>query len=312
MLSNKKIIYIADNLFSKKNFFFPKNLKRNFKVIYNEFKRPLKDEDLRKIFTKYPNIKGIIAGLEKYNYKTISNQKNLKAISRVGVGVDSLDLPYLKKKNIKVIKLKDELTNSVSELFLTLILISLRNILPNINLMKKKKWKPIIGNNLEKKKIGILGFGKIGQDLHRKLKNFGCDTFVFEKRNIKSNKLKRCGLNEIFSKCDIVCISLSLNDKTKNLINSKTLETANKNITIINASRGAIINERNLYNFLKKNKNSKAFLDCYVKEPYKGNLLNLNNVFPLPHIASYTHETRKDMEYSASKNLIKYLISIDK
>ena len=138
MLSNKKIIYIADNLFSKKNFFFPKNLKRNFKVIYNEFKRPLKEEDLRKIFTKYPNIKGIIAGLEKYNYKTISNQKNLKAISRVGVGVDSLDLPYLKKKNIKVIKLKDELTNSVSELFLTLILISLRNILPNINLMKKK------------------------------------------------------------------------------------------------------------------------------------------------------------------------------
>ena len=141
MLSNKKIIYVADNLFSKKNFFFTKNLKKNFKIIYNEFKRPLNEEDLRKIFTKYPNIKGIIAGLEKYNDKTIFNQKNLKAISRVGVGVDSLDLPYLKKKNIKVIKLKDELTNSVSELFLTLILISLRNILPNINLMKKKKME---------------------------------------------------------------------------------------------------------------------------------------------------------------------------
>ena len=69
-----------------------------------------------------------------------------------------------------------------------------------------------------------------------------------------------------------------LNNDTKNIINSKILHGANKNIVLINASRGGVINEENLYQFLIKNKKSKAFLDCFVKEPYYGELLKLENV----------------------------------
>ena len=306
MNSKKKIIYVAAKNFKKKNFFNLRNLK-NYKVIFNEFGRRLNQSDLQKIFLKYPNIIGIVAGLEKYNKFSLKNQKNLKIISRVGVGLDSLDLDFLKKIKIKVIKLKDELTNSVAELLLTLILVSLRQIIPNINFMKKNEWKPIIGNDLFKKKIGILGFGKIGKNLHQKLKHLGADIFIFEKKKIKNVKIKKRSLKFIFKKCDYVCISLSLNSETKNLINSKILNYANKDIVLINASRGGVINEENLYKFLIKNKNSRAYLDCFVKEPYHGKLLKLKNVFGLPHIASYTHETREKMELSASKQLIKYL-----
>ena len=181
MKLKNKIIYVADALFKKKNFYNLKNLK-NYKIVFNEFGRPLTQEDLQKIFIKYPKIVGIIAGLEKYNKFSLKNQKNLKVISRVGVGLDSLDLNYLKNIKVKVIKLKDELTNSVAELFLTLILVSLRQVIANINLMKKNIWEPIIGNDLEKKKIGILGYGKIGKKLHQKLKHLGPDIFVFEKK----------------------------------------------------------------------------------------------------------------------------------
>ena len=306
MNQKNKIIYVADALFKKKNFYNLKNLK-NYKIIFNEVGRPLTQENLQKIFIKYPKIVGIIAGLEKYDKFSLKNQKNLKAISRVGVGLDSLDLNYLKNIKVKVIKLKDELTNSVAELFLTLILVSLRQVIANINLMKKNIWKPIIGNDLEKKKIGILGYGKIGRKLYEKLKHLGPDIFVFEKKKIKNKKIKKRSLKFIFRKCDYICISLSLNNETKNIINSKILNHANKNIVLINASRGGVINEENLYQFLIKNKKFKAFLDCFVKEPYYGELLKLENVFGLPHIASYTHETREKMEMSASKHLIEYL-----
>lgn len=306
MVVKKKIIYVADTHFKKENFYNFKKLK-NYRVIFNKFGRSLNQNDLQKIFLKYPNITGIVAGLEKYNKFSLKNQKNLKAISRVGVGLDSLDLDFLKKKKIKIIKLKDELTNSVAELFLTLILVSLRQVIPNVNFMKKNMWKPVIGNDLDKKKIGILGYGKIGKKLYQKLKHLGSDIFIFEKKKIRNKNIKKKNLEFIFKKCDYICISLNLNKSTKGLINSKILSQASKNIVIINASRGSIINEQSLYKYLSRNKNSKAFLDCFVKEPYHGKLLKLKNVFGLPHIASYTYETREKMEISASKQLIKYL-----
>ena len=306
MVVKKKIIYVADTHFKKKNFYNLKNLK-NYRVIFNKFGRSLNQNDLQKIFLKYPNIIGIVAGLEKYNKFFLKNQKNLKAISRVGVGLDSLDLDFLKKNKIKIIKLKDELTNSVAELFLTLILVSLRQVIPNVNFMKKNIWKPVIGNDLDRKKIGILGYGKIGKKLYQKLKHLGPNIFIFEKKKISNKNIKKRNLKFIFKKCDFICISLNLNNSTKGLINSKILSQANKNTVIINASRGSIINEQSLYKYLSRNKSSKAFLDCFAKEPYHGKLLKLKNVFGLPHIASYTYETREKMEISASKQLIKYL-----
>ena len=91
--------------------------------------------------------------MERYNKVSLKNQKNLKAISRVGVGLDSLDLNYLKNIKVKVIKLKDELTNSVAELFLTLILVSLRQVIANINLMKKIYGNQLLAMISKKKKL---------------------------------------------------------------------------------------------------------------------------------------------------------------
>ena len=162
-----------------------------------------------------------------------------------------------------------------------------------------------MGNNLSNKNIGIIGYGKIGKKLNKYLKLFNCNIFIFEKKKIL--KVKKYSLKEIFKKCDLVCLSLSLNKSTKEIIDKNVLKNANKKIIIINASRGAIINEKHLLGFLKKNSHASAFLDCFTKEPYKGILLRQKNVFPTPHIASFTQETRLKMEYSASKNLIQYL-----
>lgn len=311
MKKKNNTIYIADPLFKEKNFYNLIKNKKKYKLIFNKSGSSLKDENLNKVFEKNKNICGIIAGLENYNKKTLKYNQKLKVISRVGVGIDSIDQGYLKKKKIKLIKLKNELTNSVAELFLTLILNSLRKIIPNYELLKKKVWQPIIGNNLIFKKIGIIGYGKIGKKINQYLKIFNCKIYIFEKRKLKNKNLRKATLNTIFTNCDIVCIVLNLNKSTKNIINFDVLKRANSKIKIINASRGAIINESDLYNFLKKNKLAEAYLDCFSKEPYKGSLIKLKNVYPLPHIASYTNETRRNMEISASKSLINYLDKIN-
>lgn len=308
---NYQIIYVADPFFKKENFYNIKTNKKKYKIYYNKSGIFLNDEDLSLIFEKYPKICGIVAGLENYNQKTLYHAKNLKIISRVGVGVDSIDKSYLINKKIKLIKLKNELTDSVAELFLILMLNSLRKIIPNYELLKKKVWQPIIGNNLSLKKIGIIGYGKIGKKINQYLKVFNCKVYVFEKKKLKNMNLRKATLNTIFTKCDIVCVALNLNKSTINIINSNVLKKANNKIKIINASRGAIINEKDLYIFLKKNKRAEAYLDCFVKEPYKGNLLKLKNIYPLPHIASYTDETRRNMEISASKSLINHLDKIN-
>lgn len=312
MIKKKKKIIVTDHLFKKENFFKFSSLRKKYEIVFNKTNMPHNDDTLKKLLNKNKDVTGIIAGLEKYNKLTLQNIKNLKAISRVGVGIDSLDLKYLAKFKIKVLKLNHELTDSVAELYLTLILNSLRKIIPNYESLKKGYWNPVLGNNLNTKKIGIIGFGKVGKKIYKFLSPFKCDFYVFEKKKINKFNVYNSSISNIFKKCDIVCVSLSLNRDTTKIINKNVLDNSKQNLILINASRGGVIDEKSLYLHFKKKKNSTAFLDCFTVEPYKGNLLKLDNIFSIPHIASYTYETRKKMELSASKNLIKYLKRFEK
>ena len=140
---------------------------------------------------------------------------------------------------------------------------------------------------------------------------FNCKFYVFDKKKINNNNIIQASLPKIFSKCEVICISLSLNEKTHKIINNKILRNAKKKIILINASRGGVINEKNLFSYFKKNQQSVAFLDCFTKEPYKGKLLKLKNIYSIPHIASYTKETRREMELSSSKKIINFLEKFD-
>ena len=91
----------------------------------------------------------------------------------------------------------------------------------------------------------------------------------------------------------------------KNLINEHNLKFAKKNLILVNTSRGEVIDENHLYNFLKQNPNASACLDVFKTEPYKGKLIYLNNVILSPHLSSYSQETRKEMELFAIRTIIK-------
>ena len=256
-----------------------------------------------------------IIGLEKINKKIIDSLPNLKVISKFGVGLNNIDIEYLKYKNIKLGWESGVNKRSVSELTLCLILNSIRKITLNQSDLHNKIWKQTIGSDLTNSTIGIIGCGNVGQDLIKLLKPFQCKIYVYD---IKSyNKfyskynLTPTSLNSLLKKSDIISIHTPLNKSTLNLINNKNLKLLKPNSSLINTARGGIINEDDLYNFLKKNKFSSA-LDVFVDEPtINTKLLKLNNFFATPHIAGSTKESILKMGRSAIKGLNKNTVPIE-
>jgi len=295
--------------FNKKNFFGHHILKKKrVKIIFNSTKKKISYNYLKKNVNK--KTIAILADLEKYDRDIIDKCKNLKIISRFGVGTDNLDLKYLKTKKIKVRITKNSTPYSVAEFVFGLIFLLIKRIDLLNRSVKAKKWKRLSSFLLKDKKIGIVGFGRIGKLVAKLLKGFNCKLLIYEKKKKKNKILKKTSLKKIFKEADIITIHLNYFSKNKNLINKNYLKLMKKNSFLINTSRGDLLNENDLYKVLSKKKILGAALDCFKNEPYYGKLSKLKNIILTPHVASYTNETRQLMEIESSKNIFESIKNI--
>ena len=278
-----------------------KKLKKKFILTKNNTGKKL---DKKKLILMLKNQDYVVAGTELYDKEVLSSTSKLKVIFRFGSGIDNIDIKCCDKLKIKIKKIKIDLSISVAELTLSLIL----NLIKKINFfdesLKKRKWKKITNNLLSDKTLGIIGYGRIGKKLIQITKGFNLNYLYYDIKKKKS-KIKFSNLNNIFKKSDIVSIHQSYNKLNKNYINKKYLNLAKKNLILINTSRGELINEDDLFNFLKKNESAYAGLDVFQKEPYYGKLLKLKNILLTPHISSYSIETRSKMERDVYNLILK-------
>ena len=293
-------ILITTSTFSKQNLDLL-NEKKKYKFLINESGQKVKETFLIK---NIKDVDAVIAGTEIYNERILASAKKLKLISRIGVGIDNIDLKYCKKNKIKVLSSKTELSTGVAEHSLALIFSALKKINYFDKNLKKNIWKKKNTNLLYGKKIGIIGFGKIGKKIYNLTKPFNLEYFYNDKIKIKNSNIRYKTIKEIFSICDIITLHLPFNKNTKNIIEKKILSNVSHKIIIINTSRGEIINENDLFRFLIKNKESVTCLDVFGKEPYKGNLNKLSNIILTPHVSGYSFEIRNSMEKEALKNII--------
>ena len=251
---------------------------------------------------------GLIADLEPLNKKVLSKAKSLKIISRVGIGINNIDLLYAKKRGIEVTNTPDSPTESVIEMNLGLMLSLIRNITIHNLDMKDFKWKRHFGVQLKFLKIGIIGLGRIGLGLSEKLLKIGQDEIFYN--DIKKKKTKKNIIyknkNYIFKNCDVIFLTLPETNKTKNLMNEKVFKNMKKKSFLINTSRGDIVNEKDLINYLKKGYFSGVALDVFSKEPYKGKLVKFKRCTLTPHVGSHTIDCRNRMEIEATKDLINF------
>ena len=212
-------------------------------------------------------------------------------------------MSYLKKK---IIFKKSTITPeiSVAELIIGFIIVLLRQIHISDYNIKNGVWKKNMGSILFGKKVGIIGYGKVGGYLHKLLKNFGAEIYINEIK--KNNNIKFTGLKYLLKNSDIVTINTSLKSP-KVILNKSNLDLLKKNCILINTSRPEVIDYNYLY-YILKNKILGAGLDVFHDEPYYGKLKNLPNVILTPHIGGYSKEIRLKMEFEGIKEVQKYIL----
>lgn len=248
---------------------------------------------------------GLIAGTEPITAGVLSKLPSLRAISRCGVGIDNIDMEAARALGVDVSNTPDAPTQAVAELTVGLMLNLLRKITRTDVAIRAGKWEKQMGNLLSGKRVGIIGFGRIGRRVADLLESFACE-IRFTDLSVKEglSVFRRMPLEKLLEWADIVSIHASAKDE---IIGSRQLKIMRKGAWLINVSRANAVNETALYSRLKKGCLSGAALDVFSEEPYQGKLRMLDNVLLTSHIGSYAKEARKKMEMEAARNLLKNL-----
>lgn len=280
----------------------------NLDVSFNTKNRKLNLNEVKDLTN---DLHGIIAGNESYTKDILSRLINLKVISRLGVGLDNIDLKFARASKIIVYKTSISPAPAVAELVVGQIIDLSRKISFQYGQMKKGNWEKNFGSLVSGKTLGIIGLGTIGKHLIKLTKSFNlkylANDLIEDKEFSKANSVIYCNLDDLLQQSDIVSIHLNLTEKTKNLINYEKLSKMKAEAIIINSSRGGIINEIHLEKAIINGIISGAALDVFSEEPYNGELLSYDNIITTPHVGSYAKEIRIKMEIDAAKNLIKGL-----
>lgn len=260
------------------------------------------------IFCKIEDIDGLIAGQEPLNKKVLRNAKRLKVISRVGIGLDTIDLDEAKRRKIRVENTPDAPTEAVAELTIGLIIGLLRKISIHNKNVRDGNWTKISGCLLNKKTVGIIGFGRIGKRLSDLLKPFQVSVIFYDPYVTEGigNSIK-VELDYLLKSSDIVTLHLPYTEETDGIINEEKLSLMKEAAFLINVSRGGLVEEEALYCILKGGGIAGAAMDTFAQEPYHGDLCQCENVTLTPHVGSFTKESRMRMEEESVKNLLKHL-----
>tara|TARA_B100001142_G_C14282459_1_gene635492 strand:+ start:357 stop:1277 length:921 start_codon:yes stop_codon:yes gene_type:complete len=273
----------------------------------NSLGRKITEEELIK---KLHDIDVLVAGTEPITKKVLESAKNLKIISRVGIGIDNIDLDQAKKQNIKIFNTPEGPSMAVAQYTLGLMLSMTRHIHLSARELSKGVWDKKMGHGFESLSFGLIGFGRIGKKVSRLLKAFNPKEILFYDPFDKGEdevSAKKVDFDFLLQKADIVSLHLPLESNTKGLISSKEIKKMKKNAIIINTSRGGIIDEKDLHKALSNKMIGGAALDVFENEPYEGPLSTLDNCLLTPHSAPMTTTSRENMEYTAVKQAIDQL-----
>ena len=285
------------------------NPKFDFKIIEDVSK-----ENLIKELPKYD---GLTLRVVKLDSDILSHCKNLKVISRHGVGYDNVDLNFLKKNNIKLLITATANAVAVAEHVMYMMLSLSKSVTSYDNAVRSGTFKKNAGKiqtyELFNKEILIVGFGRIGKHLIKRCLGFDMKVNVFDPfvgndiiKSYGGTKIEK--LNSGIITSDFVSIHMPLNKETKNLFNMEMLKTMKKSSILINTARGGIINEKDLDIALKKNIIFAAGMDVFEKEPpdLSNPLLKNNKVLLSPHSATFTKECKSRMGIETVQNIIDF------
>lgn len=248
---------------------------------------------------------GVAAGTEPLTRRVMEALPQLKVISRCGTGTDSVDLEAAREKGIAVCNTPDGPTQAVAEITLGMMLDLLRHVSRMDRDVRAGVWKKRMGNLLMGKRVGIVGFGRIGRAVARLCVAFGAEV-AFADPMAEDSVFTRMSLQELLAWADIITLHCP-KPKGGVLLDDANLRSMKKGAWLVNAARGGLVDEAVLTELLQAGHLAGAAVDTFVKEPYAGPLTSVDTALLTPHVGSYAVEARIGMEVDTIKNLLNAL-----
>jgi D-3-phosphoglycerate dehydrogenase / 2-oxoglutarate reductase len=240
----------------------------------------------------------VIRSQTKLDAELLERATSLRVIGRAGVGVDNIDVGEATRRGILVVNAPESTVISAAEHTIGLMLALSRNIAQAHASVKSGRWERSRygGQELAGKTLGVLGFGRIGQQVARRALALGMHVMAFDpfvsRERFRELGVEAASQEDVFASSDIVSLHLPLTDETRAVVNATTLAHAKEGIRIVNAARGELIDEEALLEALRSGHVAAAALDVFSSEPYTGPLLELDNVVVTPHLAASTEEAQ--------------------
>lgn len=251
---------------------------------------------------------GLIAGTEKLTRDVLTACPQLRCISRVGVGIDGIDLAAAKELSITVVNTPDAHVDAVAELTLAGMLAALRAIPRSDTSIRGGGFDKPMGRLLRGKSVGFIGFGRVARALCKLLAPFGGQRWAYDLEQdpavAAAHGVRFGTLDEVLAASDLVTLHLPYSKSAHHLIGAAQLARLRDEALLVNTARGGLVDEAALLGFLEGHPRASAYLDCFEKEPYQGPLTRLKNVVLTAHIGSYAREARVRMEVEAVENLL--------
>ena len=272
----------------------------------------LKEDQLCEIIGGYDGL--IVRSATTVTPKVIAAGKKLQVIGRAGVGVDNIDLKAATQAGIVVQNTPLGNITSAAEHAIALLFSSVRNIPRADKEMKAGKWnkKGLTGVELTGKTIGIMGMGKVGGIVARVAKALSMTILVYDPyltdRKAEELGVSKTDLDSLLQQSDFVTVHSPLTAETKNLINKDKLKLMKKSARIINAARGGIINEADLFEALKGGVIAGAAVDVFEAEPLAADspLRTLENVVLTPHLGASTEEAQERVAEDIARQFVEF------
>lgn len=280
-----------------------------YDLILNPFDRLLNEEELMGLI---PEAHGLIVGLDPVSVKVLKKARQLKVISKYGVGTDNIDLDTATSMGILVLNAPGTNSGAVAELALGLMLAVARHISESDRKTRLGVWQSYRGIELWGKTLGIIGTGRTGRELALRARGFNmvliCHDINQDEAWAHETGATYLPMKDILRKADVLSLHIPLTDTTHHIISAQELSLMKKSAVLINTARGELVDESALHEALANQRLAGAGLDVWETEPpVDSRLTEFDNVVLTSHIGAHTLEATKAMGKLASMNLIEAL-----
>lgn len=273
-------------------------------VIDNPYGRRMNEDE---IIAHLEGADGLLAGLEPLTRSVMRSAPQLRAIARVGIGMDNVDMKAARELGIRVSNTPDGPTRAVAEMCLAALLSLSRQLIPFNNDVHEGIWKKRMGTSLNGTKVLLIGYGRIGRRFGELLRSFGAEIMVSDpgaSQEALEHGEQLVSLTQGLEIAEVISLHAGGKDT---ILGEAEFQKMRPGMILLNSARAGLIDEHAFVRSLENGTVSSAWTDVFWKEPYSGRLREFDQVLLTPHVSTYTRQCRRAMETEAVRNLLRDL-----